>query len=71
MRPRERALIERLREIVEFVEGLEKGVAVIENGDCTGFDDAKRIRAMTGMFDFSCKQNWGSYSSNLKERILL
>ncbi|KAH7922790.1 FMN-linked oxidoreductase [Leucogyrophana mollusca] len=48
MRPREKALIERLKEIVDFVEGLGKGIAVIENGDCTGFDDAKRIRDLTG-----------------------
>lgn len=50
MRPREKALIERLREIVEFVEGLGKGIAVIENGDCVSFEDAKRIRATTGEF---------------------
>jgi tRNA-dihydrouridine synthase 2 len=49
MRPREKALTERLKDIVEFVEGLGKGVAVIENGDCTGVDDAQRIRATTGM----------------------
>jgi len=47
MRPREAALIDRLREIVEFVEGLGKGIAVIENGDCTSFEDAKRIRQVT------------------------
>lgn len=49
MRPREKALIERMREIVEFVEGLGVDVAVIENGDCVGFEDAKRIRDITGM----------------------
>lgn len=48
MRPREKALVERLREIVDFVEGLGKGIAVIENGDCVSFEDAKRIREMTG-----------------------
>jgi tRNA-dihydrouridine synthase 2 len=48
MRPREKALIERLREIVQFVEGLGKGVAVVENGDCTGWEDAKRVREITG-----------------------
>ncbi|KIM88910.1 hypothetical protein PILCRDRAFT_813912 [Piloderma croceum F 1598] len=48
MRPREAALIERLREIVEFVDGLGKGIAVIENGDCVSFEDAKRIRQITG-----------------------
>ncbi|KAG2136528.1 uncharacterized protein EDB93DRAFT_1169053 [Suillus bovinus] len=48
MRPRERALIERLREIVEFVRGLNLDVAIIQNGDCTGREDAKRIRDITG-----------------------
>ncbi|KAI0275475.1 hypothetical protein BC834DRAFT_947463 [Gloeopeniophorella convolvens] len=48
MRPRERALIHRLEEIVDFVKGLGRDVAVIENGDCTGYDDARRIRATTG-----------------------
>ena len=48
MRPKEAALIERLREVVEFVEGLGKGIAVIENGDCVSFEDAKRIREVTG-----------------------
>ncbi|KAL4250290.1 tRNA-dihydrouridine(47) synthase [NAD(P)(+)] [Abortiporus biennis] len=48
MRPGEPALIDRLSEIVEFVEGLGKGIAVIENGDCESYDDAKRIRALTG-----------------------
>ena len=33
----------------DFVEGMGKGIAVIENGDCTGYEDAKRIRALTGM----------------------
>lgn len=48
MRPRERALIPRLKEIVHFVKGLGRDVAVIENGDCVGFEDARRIRAITG-----------------------
>ncbi len=48
MRPRERALINRLKEIVEFVEGMGKGTAVIENGDCLSYEDSKRIRAITG-----------------------
>lgn len=48
MRPREKALVERLREIVDFVESLGKGIAVIENGDCVSFEDAKRIREITG-----------------------
>ncbi|EGO05366.1 hypothetical protein SERLA73DRAFT_118923 [Serpula lacrymans var. lacrymans S7.3] len=48
MRQKEKALIERLKEIVEFVEGLGKGIAVVENGDCVGFEDAQRIRQLTG-----------------------
>lgn len=48
MRPRERALIERMNGIVKFVEGLGKDVAIIQNGDCTGYEDAKRIRGITG-----------------------
>ena len=48
MRPRERAIIERLKEIVTFVEGMGKGVAVIENGDCVSYEDSKRIRKLTG-----------------------
>ena len=48
MRMRERATIERLREIVDFVEGMGKGVAVIENGDCLGYEDSKRVREVTG-----------------------
>ncbi|KAJ3489774.1 hypothetical protein NLI96_g1909 [Meripilus lineatus] len=50
MRPRERALVNRLREIVDFVEGMGKGVAVIENGDCVSREDAKRIREITGLW---------------------
>lgn len=48
MRDRDAALIQRLKEIVDFVEGLGKGIAVIENGDCFGAEDAKRVRAVTG-----------------------
>ncbi|KAI5115943.1 hypothetical protein M0805_004940 [Coniferiporia weirii] len=48
MRPRERALVDRLRGIVEFVEKTGKGVAVIENGDCVSYEDAIRIRNITG-----------------------
>jgi hypothetical protein len=50
MRPRERALVERLREIVEFVHELGLDVAIVENGDCTGREDARRIRELTGVF---------------------
>ncbi|KAJ7194664.1 hypothetical protein GGX14DRAFT_576115 [Mycena pura] len=48
MRDRDPALVERLRDIVDFVAGMGKGIAVIENGDCTGAEDANRIRALTG-----------------------
>lgn len=48
MRDKDAALVERLREIVDFVAGMGRGIAVIENGDCTGAEDAKRIRDVTG-----------------------
>ncbi|GJE89711.1 tRNA-dihydrouridine synthase family protein [Phanerochaete sordida] len=48
MRPRDRARVERLEEIVRFVRSLGRDVAVIENGDCEGYEDAKRIRKLTG-----------------------
>ncbi|KAJ7084748.1 hypothetical protein C8R43DRAFT_1142579 [Mycena crocata] len=48
MRDRDAALVDRLKEIVDFVEGMGRGIAVIENGDCTGAEDAKRIRDLTG-----------------------
>ncbi len=48
MREKDKAVIERLGEIVKFVEGLGKGIAVVENGDCPGWEDAKRVRKITG-----------------------
>ncbi|KAJ7462099.1 hypothetical protein FB451DRAFT_1341142 [Mycena latifolia] len=48
MRNTDAALVERLREIVDFVAGMGRGIAVIENGDCTGASDAQRIRDLTG-----------------------
>lgn len=48
MRDREAALVERLKGIVEFVNGMGKGVAVVENGDCLGWEDAARVRQVTG-----------------------
>ncbi|KAK0481396.1 hypothetical protein IW261DRAFT_1681143 [Armillaria novae-zelandiae] len=48
MRDRDAALIQRLKEIVDFVEGLGRGIAVIENGDCLSAEDAKRVREVTG-----------------------
>ncbi|KAI5991349.1 hypothetical protein EDC04DRAFT_2587498 [Pisolithus marmoratus] len=47
MRPREVALIERLREIVEFVESLGVDIPVVANGDCQGWEDAKRVKRIT------------------------
>ncbi|KAI0279417.1 hypothetical protein BGY98DRAFT_1145896 [Russula aff. rugulosa BPL654] len=35
-------------DIVDFIRGLGCDVAIIENGDCVGFDDARQIRAITG-----------------------
>lgn len=46
-RQREPAHIDRLRAIVELVEGMGRDVAVIENGDCQGYEDALRIRQIT------------------------
>jgi tRNA-dihydrouridine synthase 2 len=48
MRKTEPARIERLKEIVDFVRGLGTDVAVIQNGDCEGYEDARRIRSITG-----------------------
>ncbi len=48
MRDKDKALIDRLREIVEFVQRMGNGIAVVENGDCTRWEDAKRVRAATG-----------------------
>ncbi|KAF9566940.1 tRNA-dihydrouridine synthase 2 [Agrocybe pediades] len=48
MREKDKAVIERLREIVEFVEGMGRGIAVVENGDCKDWEDAKRVREVTG-----------------------
>ena len=50
MRQTERARVERLKEIVDFVKSSGKDVAVIENGDCEGYHDARRIRVLTGIF---------------------
>jgi len=48
MRKNEPARVERLKEIVDFVRELGKDVAIIENGDCVGYEDARKIRARTG-----------------------
>ncbi|EDR10670.1 uncharacterized protein LACBIDRAFT_317409 [Laccaria bicolor S238N-H82] len=44
MREKDRAVIERLREIVESVEGLGRGIAVIWHGHCMSWKDALRVR---------------------------
>lgn len=68
MREKDRAVIERLREIVEFVEGLGRGIAVIENGDCMSWEDAKRVRETTGahsvMIARGAEANPSCFSSN-------
>lgn len=56
MRPREKALIGRMREIVDFVEKMGKGVSVVENGDCLSREDAIRIRNITGTLR-ACNRN--------------
>ncbi|KAL0064794.1 tRNA-dihydrouridine synthase 2 [Marasmius tenuissimus] len=48
MREKDPAVITRLKEIVEFVEGMGKGIPVLENGDCLGAADAKRVLDVTG-----------------------
>lgn len=48
MREKDKAVIERLREIVDFVRGMGRGIAVVENGDCKDWEDAKRVRQTTG-----------------------
>lgn len=48
MRDKNPAVIERLREIVDFVDKMGKGIAVTENGDCEGWEDSKRVRKVTG-----------------------
>ena len=48
MRDKDRALIERLKEIVDFVERMGKGIAVIENGDTKDWTHAKGVREITG-----------------------
>lgn len=48
MRDKDRALIERLREIVAFVERMGKSIAVIENGDTKDWAHAQSVREITG-----------------------
>jgi tRNA-dihydrouridine synthase 2 len=46
MRPRETALLERLRAVVDRVNGR---VPVVANGDCWGAQDVDKIKALTGV----------------------
>lgn len=46
MRSSEPALLERLRAITEM--GKAKGIPVIQNGDCYGIEDQKKIEEITG-----------------------
>lgn len=46
MRPREPALLDRLRDIVDAMK--ETGIPVVANGDCLGFDDVERVKELTG-----------------------
>ncbi|KAF8167547.1 hypothetical protein B0H34DRAFT_645767 [Crassisporium funariophilum] len=68
MREKDKAVIERLREIVRFVENMGKGIAVIENGDCKDWEDAKRVRTITGahsvMIARGAESNPSCFSSN-------
>ncbi|KAG8878779.1 hypothetical protein FRB98_005992 [Tulasnella sp. 332] len=48
MRMTEKAQVERLTSIVKLCRELDPNLAVIQNGDCTGRDAAKNVRALTG-----------------------
>ena len=48
MGPREATLIARLREIVEFTDSLGVDIPIVANGDCVGWEDAKRVKRITG-----------------------
>jgi tRNA-dihydrouridine synthase 2 len=47
MRPREPALLHRLREIVDVVTPY--GIPVVANGDCFKYEDIDRIRKLTSV----------------------
>ena len=48
MRKGEKAIPERMKEIVDLVKTMNVDVAVLANGDCLSVDDAKRLREITG-----------------------
>jgi len=48
MRKGEKAIPERMKEIVDLVKSMNVDVAVLANGDCLSVDDAKRLREVTG-----------------------
>ena len=68
MQEKDWAVIEQLREIVECVEGLGRGIAVIENGDCMSLEDVKRVQETTGAHSVMIVQgseaNPSCFSSN-------
>ena len=68
MQEKDWAVIEQLREIVECVEGLGRGIVVIENGDCMGLEDVKRVQETTGAHSVMIVQgsqaNPSCFSSN-------
>jgi len=57
MRPREPALLERLKEIVDVVK--EFGIPVVANGDCWGVQDRDRICELTGEFAYKVVRKEG------------
>jgi len=55
MRPREPALLNRLREIVDTVK--EYGIPVVANGDCWGTKDKQSICELTGEADHCMRKS--------------
>jgi len=48
MRKGEKAIPERMKEVVDLVKSMDADVAVLANGDCLSMDDARRLRETTG-----------------------
>ena len=48
MRKGEKAIPERMKEIVDLVKGMDVDVAILANGDCLSVDDANQLRDITG-----------------------
>lgn len=70
MRPKERALVERLKDITDFVENMGKGVAVIANGDCVSAKDAIRLHDITGTSISRLSLPGLKLAQNIQEHIL-